>query len=75
MFFIPGDTSQAMIVKHLDDNDGMGCICETEADAITNALKRDRGDFSNLIRMGFQAEVITKSIKTDLEYYEIKEPK
>ena len=75
MFFIPGDTSQAMIVKHLDDNDGMGCICETEADALTNALKREWGDFSNLIRMGFQAEVITKSIKTDLEYYEIKEPK
>ena len=53
MFFIPGDTSSAMIVKHLEDNDGMGCICETEADALTNALNQEWGGFSNIIRKGF----------------------
>jgi hypothetical protein len=74
-FFIPGDTSSAMIVKHLEDNDGMGCICETEADALTNALKQEWGGFSNIIRKGFQAEIISQSRKTDLEYSEIKEPK
>ena len=37
IFFIPGDTPSAMIIKHLEFNDGMGCICETEADALTNA--------------------------------------
>jgi len=75
MFFIPGDTSSAMIVKHLEDNDGMGCICETEADALTNALKQEWGGFSNIIRRGFQGEIISQSRKTDLEYTEIKEPK
>ena len=75
MFFIPGDTSSAMIVKHLEDNDGMGCICETEADALTNALNQEWGGFSNIIRKGFQAESISQSRKTDLEYSEIKEPK
>ena len=75
MFFIPGDTSSAMIVKHLKDNDGMGCICETEADTLTNALKQDWGGFSDTLRKGFQAEVITKSRITNLEYSEIKEPK
>ena len=75
MFFIPGDTSSAMIVKHLKDNDGMGCICETEADTLTNALKQDWGGFSDILRKGFQAEVITKSRITNLEYSEIKEPK
>jgi len=75
MFFIPGDTSSAMIIKHLEDNDGMGCICETEADALTNALKQEWGGFSNIIRKGFQAEIISQSRKTDLEYTEIKEPK
>ena len=74
-FFIPGDTSSAMIVKHLEDNNGMGCICETEADALTNALKQEWGGFSNIIRKGFQAEIISQSRKTDLEYSEIKEPK
>ena len=75
MFFIPGDTSSAMIVKHLEDNEGMGCICETEADALTNALKQEWGGFSNIIRKGFQAEIISQSRKTNLEYTEIKEPK
>jgi hypothetical protein len=53
----------------------MGCICETEADALTNALKQEWGGFSNIIRKGFQAEIISQSRKTDLEYSEIKEPK
>lgn len=75
MFFIPGDTSSSMIVKHLEDNDGMGCICETEADALTNALKQEWGGFSNIIRKGFQAEIISQSRKTNLEYSEIKQPK
>ena len=75
MFFIPGDISSAMIVKQLEYNDGMGCICETEADALTNALKQEWGGFSNIIRKGFQAEIISQSRKTDLEYTEIKEPK
>ena len=75
MFFIPGDTSSSMIVKHLEDNDGMGCICETEADALTNALKQEWGGFSNIIRKGFQAEVISQSRKTNLQYSEIKQPK
>ena len=75
MFFIPGNTSSAMITKHLEYNDGMGCICETEADALTNALKQEWGSFSDIIRKGFQAEIISLSRKTDLEYSEIKEPK
>ena len=75
MFFIPGDTSSSMIIKHLEDNEGMGCICETEADALTNALKQEWGGFSNIIRKGFQSEVISQSRKTNLEYSEIKQPK
>jgi hypothetical protein len=75
MFFIPGDTSSSRIIKHLEDNEGMGCICETEADALTNALKQEWGGFSNIIRKGFQAEVISQSRKTNLEYTEIKQPK
>ena len=75
MFFIPGNTSSAMITKHLEYNDGMGCICETEADALTNALKQEWGNFSEIIRKGFGAELISQSRKTDLEYSEIKEPK
>ena len=75
LFFIPGDTSSSMIMKHLEDNEGMGCICETEADTLTKALKQEWGDFSDVIRKGFHSEPLTKSRKTELEYTEIKEPK
>ena len=75
MYFIPADTSSAMMIKHLEDNDGMGCICETEADTLTNTLKQDWGSYSDVLRKGFHAEIISKSRMTDLDYSEIKEPK
>jgi hypothetical protein len=75
MFFIPADTSSAMMIKHLEDNDGIGCICETEADTLTNTLKQDWGSYSDVLRKRFHAEIISKSRMTDLDYSEIKEPK
>ena len=75
IFFIPADSSAAMIVKHLEDNDGCGCILETEADTLTNTLKQDWGGYSDMLRKGFQGETISKSRKTNMEYVMVKEPK
>jgi hypothetical protein len=75
IFFIPGNTSSAMLINHLHDNDGLGCICETEADTVTNTLNKEWGGFSDILRKGFQGECISKSRVTDLEFREIKEPK
>jgi hypothetical protein len=75
VFFIPADTSSSMLIKHLEDNDGLGCICETETDTISNALGKEWGGYSDILRKGFHAEVISKSRVKDLEYCEIKEPK
>lgn len=75
VFFIPADTSSSMLIKHLEDNDGLGCICETETDTISNALGKEWGGYSDILRKGFHAEVISKSRVKDLEYCEITEPK
>jgi len=75
VFFIPADTSSSMLIKHLEDNDGLGCICETETDTISNALSKEWGGYSDILRKGFHAEVISKSRVKDLEYCEITEPK
>ena len=75
LFFIPADTSSSMLIKHLEDNDGLGCICETETDTISNALGKEWGGYSDILRKGFQSEVISKSRVKDLEYCEITEPK
>lgn len=75
VFFIPADTSSSMLIKHLEDNGGLGCICETETDTISNALGKEWGGYSDILRKGFQAETISKSRVKDLEYCEITEPK
>ena len=75
LFFIPADTSSAMLINHLDDNDGLGSICETEADTLTKTLEQDWGGYSDILRKGFQGEVISKSRITGIAYSEVKEPK
>ncbi len=74
-FFIPGNTSSAMIYKHLEFNNGNGCICESEADTITNALRQEWGNFSDVIRDAFHNETLSNSRKTDFEHIKIEEPK
>lgn len=48
--FIPADNGAANVVKTLAENDERGIICETEADALSGALKQDFGDYSALLR-------------------------
>lgn len=75
LFFLPANTSSSMLIKHLEDNEGIGCICETESDTLTTALKQDWGGYSDILRKGFHSETITKSRIKELEYSEVKEPK
>ncbi len=64
-----------MLIKHLSDNDGIGCICETEADSLTSSWKQDWGNYSDVLRKGFQGEKISLSRKTNLEFIEVELPK
>ena len=74
-FFIPGNTSSAMIHKHLEFNEGSGCICESEADTITNALKQEWGGFNDVLRKAFHNETILSSRRADFDYTKIEVPK
>ena len=74
-FFIAGNISSAMLHIVLESNNGGGCIIETETDTISNALKQDWGNYSNILRQGFHQETISEMRKTDLEYIIIEEPK
>ena len=64
-----------MLIKHLEDNDGMGAIVESEADTLSGTLKQDWGGYSDILRNAFHGETITKSRVTGMEYSEIKSPK
>lgn len=72
--FIPADCSQSRMVEHLQQNDGQGIICETEADTMSGAKKQDWGDYSPILRAAFHHEKIAISRKTNNEYVEINEP-
>lgn len=73
--FIPANASNSSIIKHLQNNEGDGIICETEADTMGQAFKNDWGSYSDLLRKGFHHEKISISRKTNNEYFEINEPK
>lgn len=75
MFFIPANSSAASFQKILVDNNGVGLIFESEGDTLSQALKRDYGQFSDILRKAFHHEPVTLSRKTNREYIEIAEPK
>jgi hypothetical protein len=73
--FIPADSSQSRMINHLQNNEGQGIICETEADTMSGAKKQDWGDYSPILRSAFHHEKIAFSRKTNNEYIEINEPR
>ncbi|MGV0958103.1 BT4734/BF3469 family protein [Empedobacter falsenii] len=74
LLFLPADTSQAMMMKMLQDNNGKGIICETEADAMSGANKQDWGNYSHIMRAAFHHEKISAARKTNNELLEIPNP-
>jgi hypothetical protein len=72
--FIPANTSNAKIIQHLDENNGKGIICETEADTLGQTFKNDWGSYSDMLRKSFHHEKISISRKTEGEYVEVNEP-
>jgi hypothetical protein len=73
--FIPANTSNAKIIQHLQQNEGTGIICETEADTLGQVFKNDWGSYSDLLRKAFHHEKISISRKTNNEYLEINNPR
>jgi len=75
LLFIPADCSQAMLLQLLQDNNGEGIICETEADTMSGANKQEWGNYSPIIRSSFHNEKLSVARKTNRELIEINEPK
>ena len=71
---IPGNASSASVISHLEANNGTGLIVETEADSLSKSFASEWGDFSDMLRKGFQHEAIRSSRKTNGEYKEVERP-
>jgi hypothetical protein len=75
VLFIPANSSYAKILFHLEQNDGEGIICETEADTMSNVLKQEWGGYSDMLRKSFHHERLSSSKKTNNEYIEVDNPR
>lgn len=72
--YIPANTSNAKVIKHLEHNGGKGIICETEADTLGQTFKNEWGGYSDMLRKAFHHEKISISRKADSEFVEVNEP-
>lgn len=75
VLFIPANTSYAKILWHIEQNQGQGIICETEADTMSNVMDKEWGGYSDLMRKAFHHERISSSKKTNNEYIEVDMPR
>jgi len=75
ILYIPANSSSAAVISHLEQSDGIGIICETEADTMANTLKADFGGYSDMLRKAFHHESITYSRKTNSEFVEVDKPR
>ncbi len=74
VLMIPANSSNAKIISHLEQNDGSGIICETEADTLGNIFKQEWGSYSDMLRKAFHHERITCSRKANNEFIEVDRP-
>jgi hypothetical protein len=75
LLYIPANSSSAVVIRHLDENNGSGIIFETEADTMADTMNQDWGGYSDLARKSFHHESVSYSRKKDREFIEIDKPK
>lgn len=72
---VPANSSASSLMGILADNDGRGLIFETEGDTLSQTLKSEHGNYSDMLRKGFHHERISMSRRKDREYLEIDNPR
>lgn len=70
-FWLPADTSTSALISAIRDNEGGGCIWESEIDTINRAIKSDYGNYTDTLRNNFHGETITYLRKTGREYIQL----
>ena len=61
--------------SYLSDNDGVGILFETEGDTLSQTLKSEHGNYSDILRKGFHHETISMSRRKDREFIELPLPR
>ena len=72
MFIISGNNTGTGILQNIMDSDGIGFICESEADTLSTAINADHGHWSDTLRKAFDHDCLSYNRRTDQEYREVK---
>ncbi|MFV0572844.1 MAG: DUF3987 domain-containing protein [Xanthomarina gelatinilytica] len=72
---LPANISSAEMHSFLDLSEHGLLIMESEADTLSNMLKNDWSNYSDVLRKAFHHEPVSVSRKTDKVFVEVKEPK
>lgn len=72
---LPANISSAEMHSFLDSSEHGLLIMESEADTMSNMLKNDWSNYSDVLRKAFHHEPISISRKTEKVFVDIKEPK
>ena len=72
---IPTDITAPMLVKQITDNDGFGCMFDTEIDGLVESNSSNLRSFNDILRKNSENERVSLSRKTDAERIFIDQPK
>ena len=56
MLIIPANSSASSLLKILGDNDGIGLLFESEGDTLSQTLKSDYGNYSDVLRKALRGQ-------------------
>ena len=73
--FIPADSSSAAFTRTLIDNDGCGLMETAEIDNMNRVNGTDYGDYSALLRQGYENETMEINRMTDITIQQIQTPR
>lgn len=71
MFIFSGNNTGTGILQNIIDSGGVGIICETEADMVSNSIASDYSHWSEVIRCSFDHDPLSYNRRTDREYREL----
>ncbi len=75
MLLLPANSSSTGFFELLEKNNGCGLLFETEADTLSNIMKKEYGNYSDGLRNGFHHEPISYFRRQNKEYININNPK
>lgn len=74
LHIMPANTSKSGLIELLSQNHERGLIFESEADTLTDILKQDYGNFSDLLRKAYHHDPFSFYRRINKEFHELERP-